>query len=409
MSCRETHGNSATTSLAKFLSGAEEKTVSQVFHKVRRDAVERLGDEAHKNAALEEVEQFLQASLIQAQSDERIRESRRASLLTRFEAARVDAVNGRLPSKATFSAWQDLLPTIEENSNELGLQESVDETIGTTEDGITISIGDVQAAQRRAEAAASNVFSQRMIRSAVANGRRVDNNGYQDADALMDRAKRLQSAYDATDAGYQVLISSDASKSGHAGHQAWKQRKADADITRSTPTLITLTRQAAQTLGFDSATQTRTVALSNAQKADEAFQANPNGQTRANLDVAKKEFQKAQRIWLYAIAEKHDVFTHFGESDLRTPVLWQTATQPHRPFGDRNQAWRSIELLAADRDKAEVRVGRITDVEAARRATSRAEARQSVLDLEGLGEIDPVNRRFAESMRLRRGVRIGVV
>lgn len=408
MSCRETHGNSATTSLAKFLTGAEEKTVSQVFHKVRRDAVDRLGDSAHKSADIAEVDLFLQNALVHAQSDERIRESRRQSLIARFEAARADAANGKLPSKATFAAWQDLIPTIEANADLIS-PESVDETIGVTEDGITISLGDVQAAMRRAEAAANNIFSQKMMRSAVVNGRRADHNGYQDAETLADRARRLQGAYDATDAGYKVLLESDAANPSHPDHAAWLERRKAAEENRATPSLITLTRRAAQTLGESNAEATRKAALESARKADAEFKANPSGTTKANLEKAKTEFQQAQRIWLYSLAEKHDVFSHIAHSDLRTPVLWQSASDISRPFGERNLAWSVVELLAADRDKAEVRVGRITEVEAARRATSRAEARQSILDAEGLGEIDPVNRRFAESMRLRRSVRVGVV
>lgn len=409
MSCRETHGNSATTSLAKFLTGAEEKTVSQVFHKVRRDAVDRLGDNAHKCAELAEVDLFLQTSLIQAQTDERIRESRRQSLLTRLEAARADAVNGKLPSNATFAAWKDLIPTIEANTADLVSPDAVDETIGVTEDGITISLGDVQAAQRRAEAAANNIFGQKMMRSAVVNGRRADHNGYQDPETLTDRASRLQAAYDATDAGYKVLMDADASDPRHVDHGSWVERKVAAEAMRATPSLISLTRRAAQTLGLENAQKTRNEALEKARAADSAFKANPSPSAKAALDAAKNEFQQAQRIWLYAVAEKHDTFSHVAHADLRTPVLWQSAATEAQPFGERNQAWRVIELLAADRDKAEVRVGRITDVEAARRATARAEARQSILDADGAGEIDPVNRRFAESMRLRRGVRAGAV
>lgn len=409
MSCRETHGNSATTSLAKFLTGAEEKTVSQVFHKVRRDAVDRLGDNAHNSAEYPLVDQFLQDSLVQAQTDERIRESRRESLISRFESARVDAANGKLPSNATFSAWKELVHSIEENSPELLANDGTDETIGVTEDGITISLGDVQAAKRRAEAAENNIFSQKMMRSAVSNGRRVDNDGYQDADALKDRALRLQAAYDATEAGYKVLLSSEAANPKHAEHNAWLERKTAADSNRATPTAITLTRQAAQALGVEKSEKIRNAALEKAREADAAFKENSNPKTRAALDSAKHEFQQAQRIWLYSLAESHDAFTHVAHSDLRTPVLWASVGEQYGFNGERSKSWRVIELLAADRDKAEVRVGRITDIEAARRATSRAEARQTILDSEGAGEIDPVNRRFAESIRLRRSARVGAV
>jgi hypothetical protein len=408
MSCRETHGNSATTSLAKFITGAEEKTVSQVFHKVRRDAADRLGESAHKNADFPLVDQFLQDSLLQAQTDERIRESRRESLISRFESARVDAANGKLPSNATFAAWKELIPGIAENSPELFSSDNNDETIGVTEDGITISLGDVQAAKRRAEAAANNIFAQKMVRSAVVNGRRLDNNGYQDAEALKERADRLQAAYDSTDAGYKVLLASEDANPKRFGHQEWLERKNVAEANRSNPTLITLTRQAAQALGEENAEKTRNAALDKARIADASFKENPTPQTRVALDAATQEFQQAQRIWLYSLAESGDVFSHVEQADLRTPVLWGSIGENVR-HADRSQSWRVIELLAADKDKAEVRVGRINDIEAARRATARAEARQTILDSEGLGEIDPVNRRFAESMRLRRKTRAGVV
>jgi hypothetical protein len=51
-----------------------------------------------------------------------------------------------------------------------------------------------------------------------------------------------------------------------------------------------------------------------------------------------------------------------------------------------------------------VYTGLINDTAKAIRAAARAQARQAVLDEEGNGDYDPINRRFADNLKRKRSV-----
>lgn len=390
MSCRETSGNSAVTSLAKFVTGAGEQTVSRVFHRVRRDAYSTLGADGLTPADAAEVSAFLNDAAVVARTHPTIRDSRRASLLSRFSSALDDVRAGRGPNRATFLAWTELHAAVTAEPDSAPIVDA-DPTIGTTADGLTISLGDVQAAWRAAETASLGLqgrsryqdltFTQREIAQAVAAS----------VTSEVDRARRLQAAYDATDAGFDVLQSAPEANPAHAGHGPWAERVRAAREARGASNPIQMTRDRARELGIDGARRERDAALVEARAAQGTTDAQP----------ATSRFQRAQRVWLYAVAELPDISPVTGQ-DLQSSGPWASVSSTARV--PREDIWRAIELVAMDLDRARVRIGRLGETDVARRAVSRAEARQAVLDAEGHGLIDPVNRRYAEAIRLRRSM-----
>lgn len=102
MSCRDTFGNSAVTSIALFTGKADEKGVQKLFHAVRREGVKV---EAADPTA-EEVTQFLERQHFNVRHDERLKD-RRASILKRLDSALDQARRGeKLPDGAMFHAWR---------------------------------------------------------------------------------------------------------------------------------------------------------------------------------------------------------------------------------------------------------------------------------------------------------------
>jgi hypothetical protein len=409
MSCRETHGNSAVTSLAKFLTGADETTVSRVFHRVRREGMDAFGEQATTPADQVAVTDLLSAALDSATHDSRIRDSRRPSLKARLESAIADARAGVLPNKATFHAWTELHDQVKAEPETASVQQEPDPTIGITTDGLTISLGDVSALRRTVNEAfmrTSSAPGARSYRDATYTGRRLNAAMALDVTSLLDRAERMEAAYDATDAGFALLSKSAESDSAHPGHREWVQRMDRARVSRTQPNPVVTLRALAELTTPSNAQHARDTALASAREAETQYQQTPSSERKSRLEMATREYRQAQRLWLYTIASDPHVHSA-AQADPMAAGTWRSVTGT--PSVSRADQWRAIELLNADRDRAEARIGRITDLETARRAVTRAQARQEILDAEGADEVDPVNRRFAESVRLRRRQRARAV
>lgn len=410
MSCRETHGNSAVTSLAKFLTSAGEQSVSRVFHQLKRQSGLVLGEVASQPADRKNVVDFLTVSLNVAKSDERIRESRRESLVTRFTVAIGDARRGvNLPTKATFKAWQELeaslraAPVVAEEP----AAPVMDPSVGVTAEGLPLALGDVLAARRRAEQLRVLAMGGRANNESPANfqpfnARSMDPKGTREYLLAKEKADKLEAAYDATDVGFDLLTRAPESDPNMPGHGAWRTRMRAAKAMRKQPSDIAQYRLDAARLGEVAARQARNEALSTARSAENLVRMQDIPAHRATYDAALAEFKRAQRVWLYAVALDPAV-ANAAASDLTSPATWSRLTG--NPQVSRFDCWRAAELVRADLDGLEVRLGRISQIAANTRPVDRAEARQHVLDSEGNGEVDPVNRRFAESVRLRRNAR----
>ncbi len=404
MSCRETSGNSATTSLIKFLTGAPEKLVSHEFHNLRRDAKETpLVESPDEKASAESVKHFLNGLRTLASNDARVKESRRASLLSRIDAALDDAENGRGPNQATFYAWTRLEATVDASKNNYESEDDISDMVGYTPEGVEISLGDVQAARRMAEGAQLKADS----RSELSRVSDTYNQKYARKEAveyftqMQDKAQRLEAAFDATDVGYKLLMDDERRSESHPEHSLWSRRVARADTNRATRNAVAEAWNQASELATDEILDRRLSAWNKIRHYEglvaDGKQSSSNA---AKLDNARKEAQHAQRVFLYKIGQETNVKSIARSHRMSSPSEW--ASLPSDPAFDRFDIWRSAELIAADVDRANIRIGRITKTEAARRELMRAESRQAILDAEGKGIIDPVNKRFAESEKQKR-------
>jgi hypothetical protein len=354
MSCRETHGNSAATSLAKFLTGAEEKVVAQTFHELRREAAEALGPSAAADASRAEVLEFLAAAGTLARHDDRVKESRRASLLARIEAATTDAENGTLPNAAVFSAWTQLRDRLDATT-------SLPDNVGITADGLVITADEVDSARR---AAAEAVQNERTL-------------GYRSPSratiAAQNRARLLQAAYDGTDVGYAALQADEASLADHRQHAAWQARVAAADKMRATPSAIVAVKiEAAQTT-VTASREATAQAIAEAKSLEAQWRETRTVALNMAHDRAMKEARRYRRVMNYAIASAPAVSQALS-ADLASSSVW-SALQGSSD-ASRVECWQAVEVVSADRDGAEVRIGRISESRAVSRAARRAQARQ---------------------------------
>lgn len=403
MSCRETSGNSATTSLVKFLTGAPEKLVSHEFHRLRREGksgdLEATGEQP---ASGTEVSAFLEKLRVAAANDSRIKESRRASLTSRIDQALDDVANGRGPNQATFYAWQNLESAVTSNVDFVDNAED-DSLVGVTPEGLEISQGDVEAARRMA------AQDQEKLGYRVAYGYPTAENKYLRKSAqistmeLWAKAERLEAAFDATDTGYEILMSDERSNPEHAGHTEWKLRRERADKIREQSSAIVIARNQAKESTLLSLEDRRVEAFRKVRHYEKLLSdGKQNSANRLKLQESRKEAQLAQRTYLYKVAEDASVISIAQSKNLTSPSEWDAL--PAVQNVNRFDVWRSAELIAADLDRARVRVGRIPQEEAARRELIRAQARQAILDSEGQGTIDPVNKKFAATLQQRRAI-----
>jgi len=414
MSCRATSGNSAATSLAKFLTRSKEDVVSHVFHEVRAEAMVMYGrsEDGAKAGALPAdvtaVQDFIDQSRLLARHDPRVPDAWRAKLIARIDAAESELRSGEnIPNKATFYAWSNLTERLESQPDDSRRgRNSVppDPTAGVTPEGLVITASDVALAQseyERLKEGFKNNYEMSKAKTAETYQERESRKFRAlELAAARDRFERVSEAYDATDTGYAILLADPAKNRRNSGHAAWLERVARADGKRASTDPAATVRQAAATETESSAVSARYKALSDLRAAETTYRSSPSVRSRAKYEKAAKEYQNRQRVYLYTLLERPEL-TEASEADLRSPQSWSLLGGNEQVT--RQDMWRALDMNAADKDTAAVRIGRISDVEAMRRSILRAEARQSVLDMEGRGEIDGINRRFAESLKRKRG------
>lgn len=384
MSCRGTNGNSATTSLAKFISGTDDSLVSQVFHELRREALTHLKDSARGKATKSEVLEFIQKGIEKAQTDNRIRDSRRDSLVQRFRAAEHDLNSGEGPDKATFTAWSKLeerLVNLRPSPEAL----SDDTTVAVSPEGIQIALGDVLAARRLAN-------EYRLHKSPEA---------IKKYNELSERASRIEAAYDASEIGYKALLSSPDSDSNSRNHPLWLHRVETANINRDKRNLILEARDAAANSTLEFLKKEKENSLQNIR----ALEKKKTPVNNPDFIAAKKTYQTNYRNYLYGIALNAKVAHIANHKNLKSPTMWSRIIE-HGNQHDRDSLWSSVEMMALDLDRSSYKMGLISGTEIERRSMQRAEARQSVLDVAGNQEVDPVNRVFADKIRYQRRIAI---
>jgi len=412
MSCRETAGNSATTSLIKFLTGAPEKLVSHEFHNLRRQGKTDVHPSDYDALADKDaVTTFLTHHKTLAMNDPKVKESRRVSLQERFDQAIVDVSNGKGPNNATFYAWANLRSNVEANE---GFDDaSADESIaGYTPEGLEISLGDVEAARRMADEAQDKLVTQTSVQphSTLPGSVRYSRKSEAIRVAeLRDKAERLQAAFDASETGYELLKNDPNAEESSAGHSVWKERIARAELWREKGNVIVEAKKLSSSTSLEELQTRKQEAIRQANHYQGLLQAGKqNGANTAKLEKAVKEAKHMQRAYLYKVGEEVSVAPQVKTKNFFSPSEWSSISTP---VGiSRDDAWRSAELLSADLDRARVSIGRISNQEAARRELKRAQARQAILDAEGDGKFDPANKKFArnEEEKRKTSMRIGV-
>lgn len=388
MSCRGTNGNSATTSMAKFISGSGDSLVSQVFHELRREAVIELSEESKTKAEDASVLTFIRSGIEKAQSDSRIRDSRRESLALRYKAAESDVVQGNGPDKATFLAWQRLegrLLNLKPSTEAL----AEDTTVAISPEGIHIALGDVLAVRRLAN-------EYKLHRSVEA---------IRKYNELSERANRSEAAYDSSDIGYQALLNSPDSDSESTNYPMWFARLEMAKSNRSKHNVIIDARNAASTLSIEELKQQKEALFFKIKGLEKAGDAVSDNTSAILLSQLKKEYQRSYRNYLYGISYNAKISHISTHKNLKSPTMWSRILEQKTDF-QRDALWSAAEMMALDLDRASNKMGLISSVELERRALVRAEARQSVLDGFGKQEIDPINKAYAGKIQLQRRIAI---
>ncbi len=387
MSCRGTNGNSATTSIAKFVSGADDTLVSQIFHELRREAISSLGDTAKEKADKEEVRDFIEAGIRKAQSDIRIRDSRRESLVARFRAAENDLSHNNGPDNATFLAWKELESRL---TNVVPSPEALsdDYTVAESPEGIQIAIGDVFAARRIANEY-RNYNSPEAIRK---------------YNELSERANRIEAAYDSSDVGYKALLKSPDSDPSSKNYSLWQQRVKIAESNRARENTILLARSSAIETPLAELSSRKNTSLS----IIRGLESKGVSQNDPKLLEAKKNYNVAFRNYLYGVAYNNKTLHIATHKNLKSPTMWKRITE-QAGENMRDVSWQAAELLALDLDRSSYKMGLIPKIEIERRSLLRAEARQTILDLAGKNEVDPVNKAYADKIRQQRRSKIGNV
>jgi hypothetical protein len=384
MSCRGTNGNSATTSMAKFISGADDTLVSQVFHELRREAIVELEDNSKDKEEDSNVLNFIRKGIEKAQSDSRIRDSRRESLALRYKAAENDVVHGNGPDRATFLAWERLegrLLNLTPSTEAL----TEDTTVATSPEGIQIALGDVLAVRRLAN-------EYKMHKSAEA---------IKKYNELSERANRSEAAYDSSDIGYKALLNSPDSDPSSTNYPMWLARVEMAKSNRNKHNIILDAKNAASTLSIEVLRQQKASLFSRIKDLEKKN--DPNN--ALVLSQLKKEYQRSYRNYLYGVSHNAKISHIATHKNLKSPTMWSRLLEQKSEF-QRDSLWASAEMLALDLDRASYKMGLISNLELERRALVRAEARQGVLDGLGNQEVDPVNRAYADKIRFQRRLAI---
>lgn len=415
MSCRENNGNSAATSLAKFLTGSEEKLVSHIFHVARREGAIDLGDTAKEYADKNNVLEFLTRAHYVARHDARIPDARRANLINRIEGAEEDIQAGRLkkwPSKATFVAWNTLQERLElENAvNEVHVEE-MDPNIGFTPEGIAISGEEVNIALLDLNRLQATLAKKKPLPASETpptfnKTPDVISMAAFEVDLAREKYERLLVAYDATDTGYNNLIQNIKTAENHEDEEALKDllpRLASAEEQRTQTSLLSLTLAEAKVTGHGVARENFDIARTLAKNAEKEYRDNPQDKDKLQKYEDSNELaRKTRRIYLYTLLDDSTIKTALSHRDALSPQIWSTITGNEKV--DRVVMWAAVDLYLSDRDNVEVRLGRLRDGEVANKSFSRAQARQALLDAEGNGAIDTINRRHFESVSRKRGV-----
>ena len=225
-------------------------------------------------------------------------------------------------------------------------------------------------------------------------------------DLAREKYNRLLVAYDATDTGYNNLLENIALAESEDNEDAVNElthRLRESEQQRSEVSLLVSTLAEAEELGNAEAKRLFQISREEAKEAEGIYRAEPtNAEKRAAYDELSARARKASRVYLYTLLDDSTIKLALAYKDARSPQLWNSLKG--NALASQNEIWAAVDLYLSDRDVVEVRLGRLRDGEITTKSFARAEARQSLLDAEGKGIIDNINRRHFESITRKRGV-----
>jgi hypothetical protein len=414
MSCRKGAGNSASTSLAKFLHAQTEYNVSHIFHVTRKAFANQLGDQAKVLADRKSVIEFYNKGLALAKNDPRVPEVRRASLVDRFNEAITDVSLGKkVPDNATFNALLGLEKSLSDEKilNDV-VEVETDPTAGMTAEGLRITLSEVTLAKEKAKNLLDSYHAYNKYKPIITNeeDRRARAFKSLEAGVAWDQFSRMRDAYDATDVGFKNLLDN-LPKDGNGkvitntqnfDYMDWIVRVESAQTRIAKPSALALAREEAKKLGFEGSKAKQEEFASLLKIAEANYRSSLTPKKRDEYEKANTEYIKARRVYLYSLLERPDLNDIISSEDIVNPQTWARIESVDNI--SRVDLWAALEISYGDIDKSEVYTGLINDTAKAIRAAARAQARQAVLDEEGNGDYDPINRRFADNLKRKRSV-----
>jgi hypothetical protein len=355
MSCRRSSGSSAVTSYARFLTGADEKTVSREFHALSRQERHKLGGpEALTPADPEHVIHFLNNLQQQVRADKNLTDRNRAKLLARIKTAHTNATTGtELPNRNIFTAWQRL----NDHLHEIGKARNTPPPTTPTEAATTRA--DLEAAHAELKAA------QQQLRNSGHQGRqRMLNN----IDRLRKKTRKLQAQYDITADGWKELQHAYRARGG-ADPELQKRYNA-ARKQRNTP-------HNTPTNPIEQTANNWQRAREAAQRADETYRTNPTPHTQQTAQNAHTHARKQRANYLRAIRENRRIYLLDNPERQISTTAWARTTDD---TGDITRAdmWAATEAGLLEQDHA----AGLSPTAITARAEKRAAIRKSIKDLE---------------------------
>lgn len=356
MSCRETPGNSAVTSLARFQTGLPEKVVSREFHAARRDAARRLGADAKNAEPAHNVADFLTQIRGTIENDTQMRPRNKTSLLERVRRAEAAAINGTgLPNRATFAAWKNLHNYL--NGHRAASYKASQHA------GTPVTASEVEAAAAELQHAKNLLVAERQSVSQQSRIAKV-------AEA-QERYRKLQAAYDATPQGFTELR-----------HLFRNLGATDVDVAaRWAEANRRLERQPRSRARPERGDLEALARAASAARA-EAAHATAVHTVERNADTAKKAAEAVERsrtaraAYLDTVADVAPLPPLLSREAQFSVQAW--AATAKEGFS-RGELWAAAEYRLASADAAALADGKYGRQEVARRAARRAAARSAAL------------------------------
>lgn len=371
MSCRETPGNSAVTSFARFRTGLGETVVSREFHAARRAAARRLGEDAKRPEPAGNVERFLTGMRREVEADTSLTARNKASLLRRIGEAEGNVRAGvKSPNRATFAAWVELPNYLAGYSAARRKAENGAGTLVTAED--------VAAAAAELQHAKDLLVAERQSTSQQARIGKV-------AEA-QERYRRVQAAYDTTPKGFAELR--------HQFRVTGATDSAVAERWAAANTRLDAPRRRRRAAGSDLAGLAREAQAARGEAAHAAamWRLNPGKDSGEAARRAAEKADAARAAYLDSVADSVPL-PPLGDGAQFSVQAWAATAHPTL---SRGVLWAAAEHRLRQVDAGAAADGKFGRADVARRAARRAAARDAAMEYSPPGGSPGVSRQPKE-------------